>query len=139
MWAASKPRALFTLQPGYDESCLLLPALPQSNEKSPYQLRNLSARHSAVGASASCVDLLYGYDKCERNWLTEICGVNVTKGQKRLKQYPWRCLYRNPEWIGSRARRTRVITLTPSPPIHIMPILQLIDLVDKGECDVVHL
>ena len=118
---------------------LLLPVLPQSNEKSPYQLRNLNARQSAVGASPSCVDLLYGYDKYERNWLAEICGVNVTKGQKRLKQYSWRCLYRNPEWIGSRARRTRVITLTPFPPNPYNATLQLIDLVDKGACDVVHL
>ena len=115
MWGASKPRALFTLQPGYDESCLLLPVLPQSNEKSPYQLRNLNARQSAVGASPSCVDLLYGYDKYERNWLAEICGVNVTKGQKRLKQYSWRCLYRESrvDWFESQEDESDYIDTLP--------------------------
>jgi hypothetical protein len=139
MWGTSKPRALFTLQPRYDESCSLLPALPQSNEKSPYQLRNLNARQSAVGASASCVDLLYGYDKCERNWLAEICGMNVTKGQKRLKRIRGDVFTGIPSGLVREPGGTRVITLTPLPPIHIMTILQLIDLVDKGECDVVHL
>jgi len=70
-------------------------------------IRVLSSRHSvsgrekpllatqpqcqtvAVSTNTSYLYFLYGYGKYERNWLGEICGVNVTRGQKCLKPFQW--------------------------------------------------